>query len=70
MTPVEAVGELLKLEALLGNTARLMLETHLGIPVDRRCKKGRPRKAFRATDARVLEAERALTPYVAQAAWC
>ena len=58
--PVEALNEVQKLEHLLGSTASRLLETHLGIPVDRRCKKERPRKAFRATHARLLEAERAV----------
>ena len=60
VSPVEALEEIRKLEDLLGSTQRRLLETHLGIPVDRRCKTERPRKAFRATHARLLEAERAV----------
>ena len=60
VSAVEALEELGKLEPLLGSTASRLLETHLGIPVDRRCKRERPRKAFRETHARLLESERAL----------
>jgi len=57
---VEALNEVQRVEDLLGNTARRLLKAHLGIPVDRRCKREQPRKAFGATHARLLEAERAL----------